>query len=80
MQFRELIMRLSYENMNELLKLCKVKSFVCFKGRYQGFPGSPLCLTDMSVFAEIPKVVNSLCTIDNSVLGIRTRKQYLFDS
>ena len=26
MQFRELIMRLSYENMNELLKLCKVKS------------------------------------------------------
>ena len=60
MQFRELIMRLSYENMNELLKLCKVKSFVCFKGRYQGFPGSPLCLTDVSVFAEIPKVVNSL--------------------
>ena len=26
MQFRELIMRLSYENMNEFLKLCKVKS------------------------------------------------------
>ena len=26
-------------------------------------PGSPLCLTDVSVFAEIPKVVNSLCTI-----------------
>ena len=26
-------------------------------------PGSPLCLTDVYIFAEIPKVVNSLCTI-----------------
>ena len=26
-------------------------------------PVSPLCLTDVSVFAEIPKVVSSLCTI-----------------
>ena len=41
------------------------KMFVCFKGGMgtRACPGSPLCLTDVSVFAEIPKVVNSLCTI-----------------
>ena len=38
---------------------------VCFKGGVGtgAFPGSPLCLTGVSVFAEIPKVVNSLCII-----------------
>ena len=36
--------------------------FVCFKGGMGTgvCPGSLLCLTDMSIFAEIPKVVNSL--------------------
>ena len=39
--------------------------FVCFKGVIGtgALPGSPLCLTDVSIFAEIPTVVNSLCTI-----------------
>ena len=40
--------------------------FVClFQGwdGYRGLPGSPLCLTNVSVFAEIPKVVNSLRTL-----------------
>ena len=64
------------------LKTILVSLFVCFKGGMGTgvYPGSPLCLTDMSIFAEIPKVVNSLCTIENSVFGIRMRKQYLFDS
>ena len=54
--------------------------FVCLLMVGWVYPGSPLCLTDVSVFSEIPKVVNSLCIIENSVLGIRTNKQYLFDS
>ena len=40
--------------------------FVClFQGLngYPGLPRFPLGLTDMFVFTEIPKVVNSLCTI-----------------
>ena len=39
--------------------------FGCFKGGMGtgACPGSPLCLTDVSVFAEIPKVKNSLCII-----------------
>ena len=37
--------------------------FVYFKDGYRGLPWFPLCLTDVSVFAEIPKVKNSLCTI-----------------
>ena len=39
--------------------------FVCFKGGIGtgACPGSPLCLTDVSIFAEIPKVVISLYTI-----------------
>ena len=36
--------------------------FVCFKGGMGTgvCPGSPLCLTDISVYAKIPKVVNPL--------------------
>ena len=30
---------------------------------YRGLPRLPLCLTNVSVFAEIPKFTNSLCTI-----------------
>ena len=53
--------------------LCSSCLFVCFKGVMgtSACPGSPFCLTDMSVFAEIPKVVNSLCFVENSVLGTR---------
>ena len=37
-------------------------SFVCSKGGMGtgAFPGSPLCLADGSVFAEIPKILNQL--------------------
>ena len=39
--------------------------FVCFKGGMGtgACPGSPLCLTNVSVFAEIPKVMKTLRTI-----------------
>ena len=52
-------------------------TFVCFKGRLdtQVYSSSPLCLTDVSIFAEIPKVVLSLCIIGNSVLGTKTIRQ-----
>ena len=40
----------------------------------QGLPQFPLCLANVSVFAEISKVVNSLCIIGNCVLGTRTMK------
>ena len=55
-------------------------SFVCFKGGmgdrvYPGSPIRPLCLTGMSVFAEIPKVVSSLCTIENSAIGTWTIRE-----
>ena len=50
--------------MGSKLVYCVKTMFVCFKGGMGtgACPGSPLWLTDVSVFAEIPKVVNSLCT------------------
>ena len=54
--------------------------FVCFKGGMGTgvYPSSPLCLMDVSIIAEIPKVMSSLCTIENSVLGTRTMVAHSF--
>ena len=42
---------------------------------YWGLPWFPPLPADVSLFAEIPKVVNSLCTIYNGVLGTQTLRQ-----
>ena len=54
-----------YFILNTKLNIIRCLFVVCFKGGMitRAFLGFPLCLMDVSVFAEIPKVVNSLCTI-----------------
>ena len=54
-----------YFILNNKLNIIRCLFVVCFKGGMstRAFLGFPLCLTDVSVFAEIPKVVRSLCTI-----------------
>ena len=50
---------------------CGYWAVVCL---FQGWawPGFPLCLMDVSLFAEIPKVMNSLCTIGIGNLDSKT--------
>ena len=48
-----------------LITLARFCLFVCFKGGMGTWAchGSPLCLMNLLVFAEIPNIMNSLCII-----------------